>query len=165
MMAKILSRQQLKPEIENLKKQGKKIIATSGAFDILHAAHVRFLKKAKSLGDTLIILLNSDSSIQRYKGENRPIIPEKERAELLASLAAVDYVCIFDDDAPLQLLKEIKPDFFVKGGSFIPERIAEEKKLLESWGGQHKTFPLEEGLSTTKKIEEILKKHQNETLR
>jgi len=161
-MAKILSRQELKSEIEKLKKQGRKIITTSGAFDILHVAHLRLLEKAKSLGGILIVLLNSDTSIKRYKGEKRPIIPEQERAELLAGFSAVDYVCIFEEDTPLQLLKEIKPDFFVKGGTFIPERIAEEKKLLESWGGQHKTFPLEKIFSTTNIIERILKAHGKE---
>ncbi len=158
-MAKILSRKELIKETASFKKQGRKIVATSGAFDLIHSAHVHFLKKAKDCGDVLVILLNSDASIQRYKGKNRPIIPEKERAELLAALAAVDYVCIFEEDTPLSLLKELKPDFFVKGGSFIPERILEEKKLLESWNGIHKTFPLEEGFSTTNIIERILKAH------
>lgn len=165
MKQKIKTREEIKEIVEKLKKQGKKIVTTNGAFDILHTAHLRLLQKAKSLGDILVVLINSDNSVKKFKGEKRPIIPEKERAEHLAHLSSTDYITIFDEDTPLNILKELKPNFHVKGGSFIPERIKEEKKLLESWKGELKTFDLEEGYSTTNIISKILETYKkNETI-
>ena len=158
-MTKIKNIQELKEIIKDLKD--KKIVTTNGTFDIIHGAHLRLLQKAKSLGDILIIFLNSDLSVKKNKGKNRPIIPEQERAEMLASLESVDYIILFDEDKPLKLLTEIKPNFHVKGGSFIEERIKEEKDLLESWNGQFKNFELEEGYSTTNIIEKILKTYKD----
>ncbi len=148
-------------EIEELKKQGKRIVTTNGSFDVLHAAHVHLLEKAKEVGDVLVILLNSDDSIKRNKGEKRPIVSQNERAKMLSALKTVDYVLIFDEDKPINLLEKIKPHFHVKGGSFIPERIKEEKELLEIWGGEFKNFELEEGFSTTKIIDTILEKYHD----
>ncbi len=142
--------------IDQLKQQGKKIVTTNGTFDILHTAHLHFLEKAKSLGDILIVLVNDDASVKRFKGEKRPILNENERTLHLAYLTPVDYVSLFPEDNPLNYLKLIKPHFQVKGGTFIPERIKEEKELLESWGGQFLTFPLEEGFSTTNIIQKII---------
>ena len=156
MDSKIKTRSELKQIVESLKKQHKKIITTNGTFDILHVAHLRLLKKAKSLGDILIVLINSDSSVKRFKGDKRPIIPERERAEALSCLDSVDFVTIFSEDTPLDTLKVIKPDIHVKGGSFIPEKIKEEKELLESWNGKFKSFDLEQGYSTTNIIQKIL---------
>ena len=158
-MTKIKNIQELKEIIKDLKD--KKIVTTNGTFDIIHGAHLRLLQKAKSLGDILIIFLNSDLSVKKNKGKNRPIIPEQERAEMLASLESVDYIILFDEDKPLKLLTELKPNFHVKGGSFIEERIKEEKDLLESWNGQFKNFELEEGYSTTNTIEKILKTYKD----
>jgi len=141
---------------QELKSNGKILVTTSGSFDILHYAHVHFLERAKEKGDRLVILLNSDLSVKRAKGEKRPIIPQDERALMLASLECVDYIVIFNEDKPLQYLTEIRGDLHVKGGSFILERIREEKELVESWGGKYKTFSLEKGYSTTKVIERIL---------
>lgn len=160
MKSKIKSLKELKEIVKDLKKHNKKIVTTNGTFDILHIAHLRFLEKAKSLGDVLIVLLNSDSSVKKNKGDKRPIIPENERAEHLSYLYPVDYVIIFNEDTPLSLLKELKPDIHVKGGSFLEERIKAEKDLLESWNGQFKTFELEGDYSTTNIIEEILKKYK-----
>ncbi len=147
--------------IDKLKQQGKKIVTTNGTFDILHTAHLHFLEKAKSLGDILIVLVNDDASVKRFKGEKRPILNENERTLHLAYLTPVDYVSLFPEDNPLNYLTLIKPHFHVKGGTFIPERIKEEKELLESWGGQFLTFPLEEGFSTTNIIQKIIDVHKD----
>lgn len=156
---KIISLPELKIIVENLKHQNKRIITTSGTFDLLHIAHINLLKKAKSLGDILIVLLNSDSSVKKNKGPDRPIIPEKERAEMLASLDTVDYILIFDEEKPLRIFEELKPNINVKGGSFLPERIKEERELMETWSGKLITFDMEEGYSTTNIIERVLKAH------
>lgn len=152
-MGKIIKQEQLKQLKQELKN--KTIVTTNGTFDILHLAHIHILKKAKEQGDILIVLMNSDASVKRNKGESRPIIPQKERAEMLESLSCVDYITIFEEDKPLNTLSLIQPNIHIKGGSFIEERIKEEKDLLKSWGGEFKTLELEEGLSTTKIIEKI----------
>ena len=140
-----------------LREENKTIVTTNGSFDILHLAHVNLLEKAKKEGDVLIVLVNSDDSIKKLKGENRPIISENERALMLSALECVDYVVIFDEDNPLSLLEKIKPHKHVKGGSWDEERIRAEKELLAKWNGKFKNFELEEGYSTTNVIEKILK--------
>ncbi len=147
----------LKKEIDRLRKENPriKIVTTNGSFDIFHSGHIQTLEKAKSFGDVLIVLLNSDESIKKFKGKKRPIVPERERAELLSSLRFVDYVLIFNEDKPLGILSQIKPNIHVKGGSFVQERIEEEKKLLATWGGEFKTLSLIEGKSTTDIIKKI----------
>jgi len=159
---KITTKEQIKEICDNLKSKQKKIVTTSGAFDILHIGHVRYLEEAKKMGDILIILLNSDSSVREFKGTKRPIVPENERAEMLASLECVDYIIIFSESKPLGLLKEIEPDFHVKGGTFIPERVKEEKELVESWGGKHITLPEIKGLSTTNIVKKILESYKDD---
>lgn len=157
---KILNEKELVEEIEKLKKEGKIIVTTNGSFDILHWGHVSYLKKAKNQGDILVVLINSDNSIKRAKGEKRPIIPEYERAKMLEALECVDYVSIFNEDTPLRLLELIKPSKHVKGGSFIQNRVNEEKNLIESYGGEHKILELEDGFSTTNIINKILEKYK-----
>ncbi len=139
-----------------LRQQNKIIITTNGSYDILQPAHARFLEKAKSLGDALIVLLNSDESVRRNKGEKRPIISENDRAYLLSELKPVDYVVIFPQDKPLEYLERIKPHYHVKGGTYIEERINEEKEFIEKWGCRYKTFELEENFSSTNIINKIL---------
>ena len=156
---KIKTQDEIEEISRELKAKGKRIVTTNGSFDILHYAHVIILEKAKAEGDTLIVLLNSDSSIKRVKGDNRPIIPQNERALMLSALQCVDYVVIFDEDNPLSLIEKIKPNVHVKGGSFILERIKEEKDLLESFGGEFKNFELEEGFSTTNIINKVIEKY------
>ncbi len=156
---KIKTQDEIEEISRELKAKGKRIVTTNGSFDILHYAHVIILEKAKTEGDTLIVLLNSDSSIKRVKGDNRPIIPQNERALMLSALQCVDYVVIFDEDNPLSLIEKIKPNVHVKGGSFILERIKEEKDLLESFGGEFKNFELEEGFSTTNIINKVIEKY------
>lgn len=142
-----------------LKEHGKKIVFTNGCFDILHIGHIRYLQKAKEQGDILFVGLNSDDSIKRLKGINRPIIPEKERLEMLNSLSCVDYVVLFDEDTPYHLIEAIHPDVLVKGADY--QKDFEEKKivgqtLVESYGGKVFLAPFEKGKSTTNIIERIL---------
>lgn len=160
MRDKIKNISELKEIIEYCKREGKRIATTNGSFDILHIGHIYILESAKKLTDILIILLNSDSSIQRLKGPKRPIVSERERAEMLSALECIDYVIIFEEDSPLNLIKELKPDLHIKGGSFVLDKIKQEKDLVESWGGRHITLPLVEGYSTTSIIETILKNHE-----
>lgn len=155
MRARVLSQSKLLNEVRRLRRAGKRIVTTNGSFDLLHIGHVRFLQRASKLGDAFIVLLNSDGSIRRLKGPTRPILPQKIRAEMMAALRRVDYVTIFNEDTPLALLRRIKPDFHVKGGSWKPERIAAEKKLVESWGGKLRLFPMVGDHSTTRLIERI----------
>lgn len=141
---------------KELRNSRKKIVTTNGSFDILHTAHVNLLEKARKEGDVLIVLVNSDNSIRRNKGEKRPIAPESERTRMLSALASVDYVVIFDEDTPLSCLERIKPDVHLKGGSVNEEKVNEEKRFMEDLGGVHKQLPLEKGFSTTNIIEKIL---------
>lgn len=147
-------------EIEKLSKvlrqQNKIIVTTNGSYDLIHSAHINLLKKAKDLGDVLIVLLNSDESIRKNKGPEKPIINEEDRAYLLSELKPVDYVVIFPQDKPLEYLEKIKPHLHVKGGTWLEERINEEKEFVAKWFCKYKTFELEEGFSSTKIIEKIL---------
>ncbi|MEK6855516.1 MAG: adenylyltransferase/cytidyltransferase family protein [Nanoarchaeota archaeon] len=139
---------------ERLKKENKKIITTNGVFDILHSGHVDYLEKSKKLGDILIVLLNSDNSVRKIKGEKRPIIPEGERASLLSALECVDYVVIFNDEKPLSYLSRIKPDIHTKAA----EVSGETRNIISEWGGKYEIIGKVEGMSTTKIIEEVIKK-------
>ena len=136
-------------------------MTTNGVYDVLTVAHVRLLKKAKTEGDVLVVLLNSDDSVKRYKGEKRPINQQEHRAEVIANLDSVDYVLVFPQDTPLEYLGEIKPNVHVKGGTYIKERVEKEENLLKDFGGRVQLFELEEGLSTTITIETILDKYLN----
>jgi D-beta-D-heptose 7-phosphate kinase/D-beta-D-heptose 1-phosphate adenosyltransferase len=154
-MKNILSREELKKEVELRRRAGSKIVFTNGCFDIVHAGHVRYLDKAKSAGDVLIAALNSDSSVRKIKGEKRPIVPQQERAEVLASLKSVDYVTIFEETTPIELIEYLKPDILAKGADWPEDKIVGRDSVL-SWGGKVILIPLAEGVSTTKIIEKIL---------
>jgi len=134
----------------------QKIVFTNGCFDILHAGHADYLKKAKSLGDILIVGINSDESIRRIKGEKRPIIPQELRAYLLDSLKPVDYVIIFEEDTPFELIKAIKPDVLVKGADWDLDKIVGADFVL-SYGGKVERIEFSFEISTSKIIEKILK--------
>ena len=142
--------------VETFRKdhEKQKIVFTNGCFDILHVGHVRYLQEAARLGDVLIIGLNSDASVKRLKGPERPINNEVERAEMLGALGFVDYVAIFDEDTPLDLIKTIKPDVLVKGGDYAPDEVV-GKKEVEERGGKLVLIPFVEGKSTTNIIEKI----------
>ncbi len=129
-------------EIKSLKKKGSKIVATNGRFDVLHPAHLRLLKKAKSFGDILIVFLNSDKSINEFTGK-APMNPEYERREMLECLPWVDYVVTFDEDSPLTVIEEFGPDVLVKGGVFEKDRLEEEEVLIKKLGGELNVLPLE----------------------
>ena len=133
-MGKIISRTELRSLVEKLRKENKSIITTNGAFDILHCGHVKSLKFAKEQGDVVIVGLNTDSSIKKYKSKKRPIISEEQRAEVLSSIMYVDYVVLFDEETPIELLKEIKPNVHVKGAEY-KENIP-EKEVVEKYGGK-----------------------------
>jgi len=152
---KITDLQELVSIVENLKKQGKKIVTTSGAFDILHAGHITALEQSKSLGDILIVGLNSDSSIKKYKSDKRPIIPEKERAIMLAALTSVDYVIIFNEPDPINFLELVKPDIHTKGEDHDPEKLLETEVVRQNGGVIIKTKSVKP--TTTEIVEKILK--------
>ena len=154
-MNKIYPKNELKAEVDRLKREGKKVIFTNGCFDILHAGHTRYLREAKKLGDILILALNSDNSVRSIKGEKRPIVPEAERAEVVASLASVDYVTVFNEPTPLALIEFLQPDVIVKGGDWAEKDIV-GTEAVRKWGGRVAIMPEIEGASTTNVIERVL---------
>ena len=153
-MKKIVDEKNLKKIVENLHEEGKKVISTSGCFDILHAGHVMYLSEAKEKGDVLIVLLNSDISVKKLKGSERPIVPEKERAYVLSGLESVDYVCLFDDDTPCRIIESIRPNSVIKGGDYEGKHIP-EMDTVSVYGGSVEYVHLKEGWSTTNIIEKI----------
>lgn len=153
-MGKILKRKELKAELDRLKQAGKRIAFTNGCFDILHAGHVTYLQAAKAAGDVLVLALNSDSSVRAIKGEKRPLVPEDQRAQVVAALVSVDYVTIFTEDTPLELIRYLKPDILVKGGDWTEEQLAGGDDV-KSWGGKVLLIPVVPGVSTTNIVEKI----------
>jgi len=137
--------------------KNQKIVFTNGCFDILHAGHVLYLQEAKALGDILIVGLNSDNSVKRLKGDSRPINNEKDRAIVLSGLASVDYVIIFEEDTPYNLIAQIQPDVLVKGGDWAPESIIGYDIVMKK-GGEVRSLVFVEGKSTTEIIEKITHK-------
>ncbi|MAZ48818.1 MAG: D-glycero-beta-D-manno-heptose 1-phosphate adenylyltransferase [Halobacteriovoraceae bacterium] len=133
---------------------GKKVVFTNGCFDILHRGHVSYLNEAKSLGDILVVGLNSDASVKRLKGESRPVNSERDRKFVLENLKAVDYVFIFEQDTPLELIKKVSPYILVKGGDWKPDQIVGSEFVLQN-GGQVKSLQFVDGFSTTSTIEKI----------
>ncbi len=150
----IIARTDLKEKCSELKSKAKKIVFTNGCFDIIHSGHIYYLNEAKKLGDVLIIGLNSDSSVKRLKGSERPINNESDRALILDSLKFVDYVTIFDEDTPYNLIDLIKPDILVKGGDYIADEVVGADIVREN-GGQVVIIPYVQGKSTTGIIEKI----------
>lgn len=153
-MGIVVDRKNIIPLIKDLKKQGLKIVTTNGCFDILHVGHLRYLKKAKSFGDILVVALNSDSSTKALKGETRPINNQNDRAELLSNLNCVDIVVIFDEISPEKLLVEIAPDIHTKGADYTLETLPEAKAIIEA-GGRIEFIEFVEGKSTTNTIKKI----------
>lgn len=157
---KIQNWDQIAKAVSRLRSQGKRIVFTNGCFDILHAGHVLYLEQAKAMGDYLIVGLNSDSSVGRLKGKNRPVVPQRERSLVLAALESVDYVVLFEQDTPYELIKLIQPDVLVKGGDWQPEDIVGSDIVLEQ-GGEVRSLAYQKGLSTTSIIERIIKSLQS----
>ena len=158
MPGQVVSLKKLKEFRKKWRKQGKKLVFTNGCFDLLHLGHIRYLKKAKSLGDILVVGLNSDRSVKKIKGEKRPILPEKERAEILSSLWFVDYVVLFNEETPERLIKELEPDVLVKGADWKLKEIV-GADLVRSRGGVVRRIPLYKGRSTTSVIDEIIRRY------
>ena len=140
--------------MDRLKADGKKVVFTNGCFDILHRGHVRYLYQARELGDFLIVALNSDRSVRAIKGNQRPVIPQDERAELLAALGSVDAVVIFDEDTPDKIIKLLLPDVLVKGGDWQEEDIV-GADVVKGAGGKVRRIPFIQGLSTSGIIRKI----------
>ena len=140
---------------EGMRRQGKKIVFTNGCFDIIHAGHVRYLTTAKNFGDVLIIGLNTDDSVRRLKGASRPINTQADRAEVLLGLKAVDHVVYFGEQTAENLIAEVKPDIYVKGGDYTLETLP-EAAIVQKYGGRVELVNLVEGHSTTNVINKIL---------
>jgi D-glycero-beta-D-manno-heptose 1-phosphate adenylyltransferase len=153
-VGEFVSRAELSRQVGALKRDGRRIVFTNGCFDILHPGHIRMLEKARSLGDALIVGINSDCSVQGIKGPKRPVIPQAERAEVLAALESVDFVTLFDEATPRELIAEILPAVLVKGSDWGPDEIVGREEV-EAAGGQVVSIPLEAGYSTSKLIERI----------
>lgn len=151
---KILTSRELRPLLESARKEGKTIVFTNGCFDILHRGHVEYLEKARALGDILVVGLNSDRSVRRIKEKGRPLFPEMDRAVVLAGLTSVDYVVIFDEDTPLSLIEEVRPQVLVKGGDWREEDIVGAREV-KGWGGRVVAVDYLDGYSTTRIIEAI----------
>jgi D-beta-D-heptose 7-phosphate kinase/D-beta-D-heptose 1-phosphate adenosyltransferase len=150
----IFSREQLIVKRAEWRREGKTVVFTNGCYDILHPGHIRLLESARSLGDILILALNTDASVQRLKGPARPLISQGERAELAAALEAVDAVTFFDEDTPRELIAAVLPDVLVKGADWAHFIAGREE--VEAAGGKVLALPLEPGYSTTGILEEVL---------
>ncbi len=151
---KILEAKELKKRLCRIKKSGQKIVFTNGCFDILHAGHVNYLKKARGLGDALVVGLNSDSSIKKIKGKSRPVNPQEQRARVLAALSFVDFVVIFNEDTPQRLIHELRPDVLVKGADWDEDKIV-GARFVKSLGGRVERIPFDINTSTSKIIERV----------
>ena len=158
---KIKTLEELKKIIENLKKQNKIIVTTNGVFDILHLGHIKYLEKAKKLGDILIVAINSDSSVKQIKGPERPINNQETRAETLAALEFINYIIIFNETDPVKILSEIKPNIHVKGGDYKINKII-EKDIVEKNNGKIVLIPEIKGYSTTDLIKKILNDYKKQ---
>lgn len=154
-MGKIVNREELVSLRNQAEKEGKKVVFTNGCFDILHRGHIEIFQKSKSLGDILIVGLNSDASVKMLKGDKRPIVNEDDRAVVIAALESVDYVCLFEEETPAEIIKLLKPDILVKGGDYKIEEIVGRDTVLEH-GGEVVAVPLVEGRATRCIIEKIV---------
>ena len=156
-MGNVVTLEKLKTIREQLHSQKKTVVFTNGVFDIIHRGHIEYLAKAKSLGDVLVVGLNSDTSVRRIKGEKRPIVIEADRAFVLANLTPVDYVCVFDEDTPLNLISSTLPDILVKGADWHIDTIV-GKDVVERSGGKVSTIEFVPNRSTTSMIDTIIER-------
>ena len=158
---KIVSRKTMAEISKQKQANGEKIVFTNGCFDLLHVGHVKYLQKARQLGDLLVLGLNSDDSIRRLKGEKRPLLAEIERAQILAALDSVNYVVVFDEDTPYELIDIVRPHVLVKGGDYLPDQVV-GKELVESYGGNVQLIQFVDGKSTTDIIDKVLSRYRDE---
>jgi D-beta-D-heptose 7-phosphate kinase/D-beta-D-heptose 1-phosphate adenosyltransferase len=154
-MPKIMDRETLVVERQRLRQQGRRVVFTNGCFDLIHPGHVRYLAEAKALGDDLIVAINSDASVRQLKGPGRPIFNQAERGEVLAALESVDYVTVFDEPTPRELIAVLLPDVLVKGGDWALDQIVGREEV-EAAGGRVYSLPYLEGYSTTNLLKRIL---------
>jgi D-beta-D-heptose 7-phosphate kinase/D-beta-D-heptose 1-phosphate adenosyltransferase len=157
-VGRVLSWDEAAAERARLAGEGKRVVFTNGVFDLLHRGHVELLEQARALGDALFLGLNSDASTRRLKGERRPLVPQADRAAVLAALAAVDAVVIFDEDTPAALVERLRPDVLVKGADYAADEIA-GRETVEARGGRVVRLPLVAGRSTSSFIEEIVRRY------
>src|ERR1700733_9740021 len=155
-MGKIVTQEELIQVTAREKRAGRRIVFTNGCFDLLHPGHVRCLADARALGDVLVVAVNSDRSVRGNKGPERPLVAEQDRAEVLAALASVDYVTIFDEPTPLALISRVLPNVLVKGADWPLEQVAGREEV-EAAGGRGVSIPLAPGFSTTNLLEKIRK--------
>lgn len=160
----LLDLRELRAQLDELRGQGKKIVVTNGCFDILHSGHVAFLQHARSLGDVLVVGVNSDRSVRRLKGETRPINNQADRVAVLSALKAVDYVVVFGEDTAERLVSELRPDVYVKGGDYTLDRLP-EARIVQSYGGEVVIVPLIEGKSTTAIVRKVARANAPQALR
>lgn len=158
MNSKIVELEELSDRCEKLRSAGKKVVATNGCFDLLHAGHVRYLQAARALGDLLVVGVNGDRSVRALKGAGRPITPEHDRAEILAALACVDLVTVFPELRATKFLAAVRPDIYVKGSDYTPRTLdGEELTILKEIEAAIRLIPFEAGYSTSGLIEQICK--------
>jgi D-beta-D-heptose 7-phosphate kinase/D-beta-D-heptose 1-phosphate adenosyltransferase len=153
----VLNHKKLGKIIYNLKKKRKKIVFTNGCFDLLHLGHIKYLTKAKSLGDYLVVGINTDKSVRKIKGNSRPITKQADRLQILSSLEMVDFLTLFNDSTPLKLISELRPDILVKGADWKIKDIVGQN-LVKAYGAQVKRIPYLKGYSTTNLIEKLSRK-------
>ena len=156
-MGLVLSNDELVELRQRWRAEGRSVIFTNGCFDLLHPGHIRLLEAARGRGDVLVVAINSDDSVRRLKGANRPILPEQDRAATLAALAAVDAVTIFSEDTPCPLLERLLPDMLVKGSDW--SHWIAGREIVEAAGGRVEPIPVEPGYSTTDLVKTILERH------
>ncbi|MGH9727758.1 MAG: D-glycero-beta-D-manno-heptose 1-phosphate adenylyltransferase [Candidatus Acidiferrales bacterium] len=155
-MGRVVTQDKLMRRLAEAKRRGQRVVFTNGCYDLLHPGHIRLLESSRELGDVLVLALNSDRSVRENKGANRPITPEDERAEIAAALAAVDYVALFDEPTPREIIARVLPDVLVKGSDWGADEIVGREEV-EAAGGRVVSIPLEPGYSTSSVIESILK--------
>jgi rfaE bifunctional protein nucleotidyltransferase chain/domain len=153
-MGKVVSQQELIQATAREKRDGRRVVFTNGCFDLLHPGHVRCLAKARALGDVLIVAVNSDQSVRGNKGPERPLVAEQDRAEVLAALACVDYVTIFDEPTPRELISRVLPSVLVKGADWALDTVAGREEV-EAAGGRVVSIPIAPGYSTTNLVQRI----------
>jgi D-beta-D-heptose 7-phosphate kinase/D-beta-D-heptose 1-phosphate adenosyltransferase len=155
---KVLSRSDVFNCLQAERAKGRQVVFTNGCFDLLHVGHIQYLQQARNLGDLLVVGLNDDASVGRVKGEGRPLIEERQRAELLAALMCVDYVVYFPEDTPDELIRALRPDILVKGGDYSRDQVA-GRSFVESYGGRVEVLPFVDGVSTTKIVKTIIERY------
>lgn len=159
-MGRVVTSEEIVADRDKFRRSGKRLVFTNGCFDLIHRGHIEYLTRAKALGDYLLVGVNSDASVRRLKGANRPIVCEDDRAYIVANLAPVDLVCIFDEDTPLRLIKQVVPDILVKGADWQLDEIV-GKDVVEAIGGRVATVEYIPNNSTTGLVEAIIQRFGN----